>query len=100
MSRLGTAVLVIIAAAVGAMGEYWYASQQAAMSTPSLNAEPAAAAERTILYYRDPSGAPFWSATPKTDAQGRDYVPVYDDDEPSTLAQPKKPQVAGAERKI
>ena len=37
----------------------------------------AAAAERKILYYRDPSGAPYWSAEPKKDAQGRDYLPVY-----------------------
>ena len=29
------------------------------------------------------SGAPNWSATPKSDAQGRVYLPVYDDAEPS-----------------
>ena len=34
----------------------------------------ASAAERAILYYRDPTGAPFWSATPKNDAQGRAYL--------------------------
>ena len=28
-------------------------------------------------------GAPFWSATPKNDAQGRAYLPVYDDAEPT-----------------
>src|SRR5260370_33850680 len=70
------------------------------MPTLSVNAEPAAAADRTILYYRDPSGAPFWSATPKKDAQGRDYLPVYSDDEPALAAKPKKPQAAGGERKI
>ncbi|HWK46908.1 MAG TPA: efflux RND transporter periplasmic adaptor subunit [Stellaceae bacterium] len=31
------------------------------------------------LYYRDPSGEPFYSAIPKKDAQGRDYLPVYTD---------------------
>ncbi len=100
MTRLGTAVLVIIAAAAGAASGYWYAPRQAAMPTPSLNAEPAAAANRPILYYRDPSGAPFWSAEPKKDAQGRDYLPVYGDEEQSSALQPKKPQVAGGERKI
>ncbi len=101
MSRIGTAVLVIVAAAAGAAGGYWYASRQAAMPTPSLSAEPAAAAEedRTILYYRDPSGAPFWSATPKKDAQGRDYVPVYED-EGLSFALPKKPQAGCDERRI
>ena len=101
MSRIGTAVLVIVAAAAGAAGGYWYASRQAAMPTPSLSAEPAAASEedRTILYYRDPSGAPFWSATPKKDAQGRDYVPVYED-EGLSFALPKKPQAGCDERRI
>src|SRR3974377_230296 len=52
------------------------------MGTP-LTVTLSAAAERTILYYRDPSGAPYWSATPKNDTQGRAYLPVYDDAEPS-----------------
>src|SRR3974390_3871311 len=52
------------------------------MRTP-LSVTLSAAAERTILYYRDPSGAPYWSATPKNDTQGRAYLPVYYDAEPS-----------------
>ncbi len=100
MSRLGLLLLLIVAAAVGAGGGYWYASRQAAMPSASLSAEQAAAADRPILYYRDPSGAPFWSAEPKKDAQGRDYLPVYGDEEQSSAPQPKKPPVAGGERKI
>src|SRR6266849_1265269 len=100
MTRLGTGVLVIVAAAAGAAGGYWYAPRQPAMPTPSLSVEPAAAADRPILYYRDPSGAPSWSAEPKKDAQGRDYLPVYGDEAQSSAPQPKKPQVAGGERKI
>ena len=51
---------------------------------PSLDVVPRAdAADRAILYYRDPSGAPNWSAGPRTDAQGRAYLPVFDDAEPS-----------------
>jgi hypothetical protein len=42
----------------------------------------AAAAERTPLYYQDPSGKPDYSPTPKTDAEGCDYVPVYDERKP------------------
>jgi Cu(I)/Ag(I) efflux system membrane fusion protein len=44
-------------------------------------APAASSAARSILYYRDPGGAPFWSAGPRKDPQGRDYVPVYDDEE-------------------
>jgi Cu(I)/Ag(I) efflux system membrane fusion protein len=42
----------------------------------------ATSAARSILYYRDPGGAPFWSAGPRQDSQGRDYLPAYDDEEP------------------
>jgi Cu(I)/Ag(I) efflux system membrane fusion protein len=100
VTRLGTALLVIVAAAAGTAGGYWYALRQSPIATPSINAEPAAAADRGILYYRDPSGAPYWSGEPKKDAQGRDYLPVYGDEEQSPAPQPKKPQVAGGERKI
>jgi Cu(I)/Ag(I) efflux system membrane fusion protein len=62
----------------------------------------ASAAARKILYYRDPGGAPFWSATPRQDAQGRDYLPVHDDEEISF--DPPAPAVPGTaaagERKI
>jgi Cu(I)/Ag(I) efflux system membrane fusion protein len=62
----------------------------------------AAAAERTPLYYQDPSGKPGYSPTPKKDAEGRDYVPVYD--EPgATLARPPAspaPAAPGGDRKI
>ena len=60
-----------------------------------------AAAERKILYYRDPSGAPYWSAEPKKDANGRDYLPVYEDEEISFEPGGKKPPpTAGGPRKI
>ena len=36
---------------------------------------------RQPLYYRDPSGGPDFSPTPKKDSQGRDYVPVFDEAE-------------------
>ena len=61
----------------------------------------ASAAERKILYYRDPSGAPYWSAEPKKDAQGRDYLPVFEDEEISFEPGGKKPAAAaGGPRKI
>jgi membrane fusion protein, copper/silver efflux system len=60
----------------------------------------AAAAERHVLYFRDPGGAPSWSATPKKDAQGRDYLPVYNDEEPSFEPPAPKPQTADGSRTI
>jgi Cu(I)/Ag(I) efflux system membrane fusion protein len=60
----------------------------------------AAAAERTPLYYQDPSGKPDYSPTPKKDAEGRDYVPVYDEpgEAPAGTPAPAAPPAGG--RKI
>jgi Cu(I)/Ag(I) efflux system membrane fusion protein len=59
----------------------------------------AAAIERQPLYYQDPSGKPDYSPTPKKDATGRDYVPVYEDsgETPATTPSPASPP---ADRKI
>ncbi|WP_035699719.1 MULTISPECIES: efflux RND transporter periplasmic adaptor subunit [Bradyrhizobium] len=67
----------------------------------SVRAEvpPAAAqADRIPLYYRDPSGAPLWSAGPKQDDRGRDYLPVYEDDQAAPAG--SKPSQATSSRKI
>src|SRR5262249_8563713 len=56
----------------------------ASASMPSFAASnTASAVERKVLYYRDPTGAPYWSAEPKKDVSGRDFLPVYDDEEPA-----------------
>jgi membrane fusion protein, copper/silver efflux system len=75
---------------------YWNWLEPSAASTTIATA---AAAERKALYYRDPGGAPSWSATPKNDAQGRAFLPVYDDAEP-TFDPPTNPAVAQSGRKI
>lgn len=43
------------------------------------SAKGAAEPDRRPLYFQDPSGQPYWSAEPRKDTQGRDYVPVYQD---------------------
>ncbi|HMA56342.1 MAG TPA: efflux RND transporter periplasmic adaptor subunit, partial [Pseudolabrys sp.] len=63
------------------------------------NVTLATAAERKVLYYRDPSGAPSWSAVAKKDAQGRAFLPVYDDAEP-TFDPPATPANAQSGRKV
>jgi len=96
-------VIVFLACGLvaGAIAGYWYAPRPASVSIAPLTV---AAAARTILYYRDPSGAPLWSAAPKQDAQGRAYLPVYDDAEPkfdpSPSPPPAQPKAAQGERKV
>jgi Cu(I)/Ag(I) efflux system membrane fusion protein len=102
MPRLGGTILLAIGVSAGAAGGYWYARLPAGVPASAVAPEStAAAAERKILYYRDPSGAPYWSAEPKKDAQGRDYVPVFEDEEISFEPRGKKPTAtAGGPRKI
>ncbi len=102
MIKIRTAIILTLGLAAGAVASYGYANRSAA-SDMSLGVAPqTAAAEQTILYYRDPTGAPFWSATPKTDAQGRAYLPVYDGAEPKfdPPPPPAQPKSAQSERKI
>jgi len=100
MTKIRVAFIFALGLAGGAVGSYWY-SHHSGGSATSLNvASRASAAERTILYYRDPTGAPFWSATPKNDAQGRAYLPVYDGAEPGFTPTPANPQAAPGERKV
>src|SRR6266567_2319309 len=102
MRRLSGVILVAVgaAASAGAAGGYWYARLPVGVSALAPQGT-AAAAERKVLYYRDPSGAPYWSAEPKKDAQGRDYLPVYEDEEISFEPRAKTPTpTAAAPRKI
>jgi Cu(I)/Ag(I) efflux system membrane fusion protein len=60
----------------------------------------AAAQNGTPLYYQDASGKPSFSATPRKDAQGRDYVAVYVDTAgpSSSPASPASPAPASADK--
>jgi Cu(I)/Ag(I) efflux system membrane fusion protein len=77
-------------------GGYWAGRQHVTLQAAPAVVEAAAAADRVIIYYRDPSGAPYWSAGPKKDSADRDYVPVYDGEDVSFDS---KPQTAAAGKK-
>jgi Cu(I)/Ag(I) efflux system membrane fusion protein len=46
---------------------------------------------RTVIYYKDPSGKAEFSPEPKKDGAGRDFVPVYADEEAATASPPPEP---------
>jgi Cu(I)/Ag(I) efflux system membrane fusion protein len=102
MRCLSGVIFLALGLTAGAAGGYWYAQHPPAVVAPPA-ATNAAAADRAVLYYRDPSGAPYWSATPKKDKQGRDYLPVFEDEElafgPGGEVK-KASSVAGGPRKI
>ncbi len=55
-----------------------------------------AAAGRKVLYWQDPDGKPDFSPAPRKTADGRDYLPVYDEEEPALAgAQGAKPKGKG-----
>jgi len=69
----------------------------------------AATTERRILYWRHPDGRPEYSATPVKTTDGREYAPVYEDEEPAIPGEkPREPAKAasgdtkaeGGEKKI
>src|SRR4051794_37930864 len=102
MRHHGSMILLSIGLSAGAAGGYWYARVPAGVPAAAVAPESAAtAAERKILYYRDPRGAPNWSAEPKKDDAGRDYLPVFEDEEISFEPGGTKPTAsAGGPRKI
>jgi membrane fusion protein, copper/silver efflux system len=96
MPRLGSAIFLTLGVTAGAAGGYWYARLPAGVLVSVAPETTATAAERKVLYYRDPSGAPYWSAEPKRDADGRDYLPIYEDEEISFGPAAKKPTPTAA----
>lgn len=48
---------------------------------PSKHQTNAPGTERTVLYWKDPDGKADFSASPTKTADGRDYLPVYEDEE-------------------
>ena len=88
-------ILLAVGVTLGAAGVYLYARYSHELERLVISAP---AAEGSILYYRDPSGAPYWSATPKKDASGHDYIPVYDDEDAALTSAEKAAHSAKQEK--
>ena len=69
-------VLLLLAALAAALTTAFRLGLQSG-SQSAAAPQPAA---RTILYYRNPMGLPDTSTTPKKDAMGMEYIPVYADE--------------------
>ncbi len=103
MRRLTLLSFLAIFGALAALGGaglgYWIGQQKTADVALATDAQAAPATERKVLYYKDPSGKLDYSAGPKKDAEGRDYVPVYEDDEKDTQTATVAPKEASRKGK-
>jgi len=88
MRRPNSLILLVAGMTAGAAVSYWYAHRSETVATPAAaeQSQPAKA-DRKILHYRNPMGAPDTSPVPKKDSMGMDYIPVYADeqDDPNTV---------------
>ena len=100
MAQFRSLALLAIGAAIGIACVYLYAHYSPELlrfASGSLYGEPAAT--RLVLYYRHPDG-PYWSALPKKDDQGRDYLPVYKDDDAFFKETPGEGRAEDSEREV
>jgi len=99
MSRLNSLIILVVGAAAGVAGSYWYADRPQPLASPAAAEQSESSkSDRKILYYRNPMGHPDTSPVPKKDSMGMDYIPVYEDeaDEPGTVrVSPEKIQRTG-----
>jgi len=52
------------------------------------------------IYYRDPDGRPYYSATPKKTPEGKDYLPVRASEDVSFADKPPSSPAAAGERRV
>src|SRR3546814_12683707 len=81
MTRVQTLSLAI-GVALAALAVGWMAGRATNDSPIETTSAETSAAERKVLYYRNPMGLADTSPVPKKDSLGMDYVPVYADDAP------------------
>src|SRR5215210_3378718 len=88
MTRVGWVVLTLAALAAAGAGGYWARDRgvrvpkELTARIPGLerwtgNAPSRPVPSGPVIYYRDPEGKPFYSAEPKTAADGRPWVAVH-----------------------
>ena len=116
MRKLAIILLIILAAMASAAGGYrfgtghWPSVSRSHLSGDVSAPQPVSsmgAPKRRVLYWKDPDGKPAFAANPAKTADRRDYVPVYEDEEPLLPGDKPKPTTdasedpaARAERKI
>jgi Cu(I)/Ag(I) efflux system membrane fusion protein len=84
---------VVAAALLGVLGGYRFGTgswpwTQRAEPVPVASVQDNTASHK-VLYWKDPDGKPDFAPAPKKTADGRDYLPVYDEAEPPLAGTPR-----------
>lgn len=81
MTRPGLILAALAALGAAGGGGYYLGRGATALraAVPTAQAATPSTVNRTISYYQDPDGKPFYSAEPKKTGDGRDYVAVYEE---------------------
>ncbi len=85
-------LVLVVAAALGA--GYRYGPQRGAPTASSAAIAPPKPAERRVLYWRHPDGTATYAAAPAKTAQGKSYLPIFDDQEPDVPEAVEAKQIA------
>ncbi|TPG57428.1 efflux RND transporter periplasmic adaptor subunit [Roseomonas nepalensis] len=71
----------VLLAGTATLGAYWLGGGEFTPAVTRAALAQSSSPARQPLYYQAPGGGTDFSPIPKKDAQGRDYVPVYDESE-------------------
>lgn len=99
MTRTRILALFSTLAVIGGVGAF-FVWRQTKPAPQSQHQHSAPAPSGPIVYYRDPDGRPFYSATPKKTLTGKDYLPVRASEDVSFADKPPLPAGAGGERRV
>jgi len=85
---------------IGAGAYFFWRETKPSQSPQPQHQHSAPAPGGPIIYYRDPDGRPFYSATPRKAPDGKDYLPVHASEDVNFADKP--PPLAGAvgERRV
>ncbi len=79
--RIASVFLTLVAISAAGAGGYYAGSsgfrvEGLAFSALATSKTAPASATGPVIYYRDPDGKPFYAASPRKTADGRDFLPV------------------------
>jgi Cu(I)/Ag(I) efflux system membrane fusion protein len=96
-AAIGAALLGIVGGYRAGAGSWPFAERAA---SPSVMVQPELSGERKVLFWKHPDGDADFASSPKKTLDGRNYLPVYDEEEPAIAGTQAKPAPAKGKGKL